>query len=77
MPIYEFHCPACGREFEELVFNSREKVVCPDCGRDECEKLMSAASFRSKGADGSTTAQSAGGGGCAGCAGSSCATCGH
>ncbi len=77
MPIYEFHCPQCGRDFEELVFNSREKVQCPGCGGQECEKLLSAVSFRSKNASGDTVSGSAGGGGCSGCAATSCATCGH
>lgn len=77
MPIYEFHCDDCQRDFEELVFNSSHKVACPDCGGENCEKLMSAASFRSKGADGATVSSSAGGGGCSGCAATSCAGCGH
>ncbi|MDL2260472.1 zinc ribbon domain-containing protein [Deltaproteobacteria bacterium OttesenSCG-928-K17] len=76
MPIYEFHCSKCQRDFEELVFRSTEKVACPDCGAEECEKLMSAASFRSKGADGSVSS-SGSGGGCSGCAATSCAGCGH
>ena len=75
MPIYEFHCNHCDRDFEELVFNSREKILCPDCGSEDCQKLMSAASFVSKGADGSTVSGSAGGG-CSGCAATSCSTCG-
>ena len=75
MPIYEFHCRDCGRNFEELVLGSQEKIVCPDCGREDCEKLMSAASFRSKGADGQTVSSSAGGS-CSGCAATSCASCG-
>ena len=78
MPIYEFHCEKCGRDFEELVRGggSRPKVACPRCGGRKCHKLMSASRFISKGADGTTVSSSAGGcGGCAG--GSACATCGH
>ncbi|UQZ88653.1 hypothetical protein C4J81_05315 [Deltaproteobacteria bacterium Smac51] len=75
MPIYEYKCPDCGREFEELVVGSQPKVVCPKCGGEKCDKLMSAASFRSKVADGSTVSGSSGGG-CAGCSASSCAGCG-
>jgi len=41
MPIYEFKCDQCGREFEELVMNSREKVRCPDCGKTRVKKLIS------------------------------------
>lgn len=75
MPIYEFHCQGCGRDFEELVLGRPEKIVCPDCGSEDCRKLMSASSFVSKGADGSTVSGSAGGG-CSGCAATSCSTCG-
>lgn len=75
MPIYEFHCPGCGRDFEELVFSRQAKASCPACGRPECEKLISAPTFRSKGPGGETVSASAGGG-CSGCAGTSCASCG-
>ena len=74
MPIYEFHCPDCGRDFEELVLSSREKINCPGCGQGRCQKLMSASTFHTKGADGSTASHSAGGG-CGSCHSSSCASC--
>ena len=32
MPIYEYICADCEKPFEKLVFNSREKVLCPTCG---------------------------------------------
>jgi len=35
MPLYEYRCESCGKRFEELVMNSREKVSCPDCESDE------------------------------------------
>ncbi|MDR2945840.1 MAG: zinc ribbon domain-containing protein [Candidatus Adiutrix sp.] len=76
MPIYEFHCNGCGKDFEELVLSRSEKITCPACGEPDCQKLMSAASFVSRGADGSTVSASAGGGGCSGCAATNCATCG-
>ncbi len=75
MPIYEYKCPDCGREFEELVVGSRREVACPRCGGEKCEKLMSAASFRSRGADGGAGGSS--GGGCGGCSATSCAGCGR
>lgn len=40
MPIYEYKCNACDKQFEELVKNDQAKVKCPDCGQ-ETEKLMS------------------------------------
>jgi len=77
MPIYEFHCQKCGRDFEELVRGQNPKVVCPHCGGRKCRKLMSASSFISKGGDGLAVKSSAGNS-CAGCAGgSACSTCGH
>ena len=42
MPIYEFKCKKCGKKFEELLYGSDcFKVVCPECGTDKPEKLMS------------------------------------
>ncbi len=42
MPIFEFKCDNCGKEFERVVFGSDEdKVNCPDCGDLETRKLMS------------------------------------
>jgi putative FmdB family regulatory protein len=41
MPIYEYRCEACGRRFEELVMNSSQKVVCPDCESDDVERELS------------------------------------
>jgi putative FmdB family regulatory protein len=77
MPIYEFKCHQCGREFEELVFKSDPTISCPDCGSGDCEKWMS--TFRAKTASsngigdfGSSTVGSA----CGGCNASSCAGCG-
>lgn len=33
MPIYEYHCQACGKNFEKLrSYKGRDLVSCPDCG---------------------------------------------
>ena len=78
MPIYEFKCLKCGREFEELVLKRDEAVVCPSCGEPGCEKWMSACRTRTSGGDwiGDFGSSGSVGGGCAGCAASSCAGCG-
>ena len=40
MPIYDYHCHHCHREFELLV--SRSSVpVCPECGSQSLEKRVS------------------------------------
>jgi len=41
MPIYEYHCPKCEKEFELLV-RSSTRIECPDCGSRELTKKISA-----------------------------------
>ncbi len=42
MPIFEFKCEACGREFERVVFGSDEQSApCPECGSDNTKKQLS------------------------------------
>ena len=31
MPILQYQCPKCGKQFEELVKDCKEVVLCPDC----------------------------------------------
>ena len=46
MPIYEYHCEMCGKDFEKLVFKGdTEKVKCPCCGTEDVKKLISAGCF--------------------------------
>lgn len=50
MPIYEYQCRSCGHEFEAIQKVSDEPLRdCPECGRPELTKLVSAAGFRLKG----------------------------
>ncbi len=41
MPIYEFSCKKCEKTFEELIQSKEETVVCPSCGNDQVEKMLS------------------------------------
>lgn len=43
MPIYEYQCNRCGKEFEQLVFSSdrEEKFVCPSCGEKDTSRVLS------------------------------------
>jgi len=70
MPIYEFHCAKCDRNFECLVFRSDEKVACPHCDTKKVSRLMSR--FAHKSAGGKMVSS---GGGCSSCSGGSCSTC--
>ena len=50
VPIYEYHCGACGHQFDALQKLSEPPLqACPDCSAPELKKLVSAPSFRLKG----------------------------
>lgn len=40
MPLYEFHCDRCDHDVEVLV-RSSEEPLCPECGSNDLEKLLS------------------------------------
>jgi putative FmdB family regulatory protein len=51
MPIYEYQCGECDHVFDALQKMSDDPLTdCPDCGKPELRKLMSAPNFRLKGA---------------------------
>ncbi len=68
MPLYDFVCSECGKEFELLVLG-REKPACPECGSEEVEKQVSRFAVGGGGGKG-------GGPSCSGCSGGNCASCG-
>ena len=72
MPIYEFICPRCKNEFEELVFRQDEEILCPQCGCKKVERTLSVFSYSSDG-----TYSSSEGSSCDGCHKSHCSDCGH
>ncbi|MDX9786568.1 MAG: zinc ribbon domain-containing protein [Desulfobacterales bacterium] len=76
MPIYEYHCEACNRDFECLVF-SGETPCCPKCKGEDVHRLMSACGFMSKSGSGETVSRSAGASACGGCSATNCGSCGH
>ena len=50
MPIYEYQCQSCGCDIEKLQrINDEPLVDCPECGKPELRRLVSAAGFRLKG----------------------------
>lgn len=40
MPLFDYHCPACGADFERLV-RSDTVVACPSCGATQVERQVS------------------------------------
>ncbi len=50
MPIYEYRCGNCGLEKEYLQKLSDAAITdCPECGKPQMTKLVSAAGFQLKG----------------------------
>ena len=47
MPIYEYKCQACSREFELLV-RPGTALACPSCGADQLERLISLPAIKSE-----------------------------
>ena len=51
MPFYEYQCKSCGHELEAMQKVSDTPLKkCPDCGKPQLVRLMSAPVFRLKGA---------------------------
>jgi putative FmdB family regulatory protein len=44
MPIYEYRCQECGKKFEKLrrFSQSDDDILCPECGAEEIERILSA-----------------------------------
>ena len=40
MPIYDYHCRQCGKDFE-LLINRSTVPACPKCGSQSLEKRLS------------------------------------
>ena len=50
MPIYEYRCSSCGFQKEYLQKVSDPMLsVCPECGKQTFDKLLTAAGFQLKG----------------------------
>ena len=50
MPIYEYQCQSCSHELEKLQKLSDAPLsLCPQCGKEELRRKISAAGFRLKG----------------------------
>lgn len=72
MPIYEYLCEKCGKEFELIVFKE-EDVVCPECGNRDLKKKMSTFGF-SVGYK-FTPSSTGKGSSCSGCSSTNCSSC--
>ena len=76
MPIYEYYCESCDREFETLVFRSSDPVACPTCSTENVQRVLSVFGFKSGGDKGAASSRMGGGAsGCSGCAATNCGSC--
>ena len=48
MPIFEYACKKCGKEFEALVLKTTPDPACPTCKNAELEKLISRPAIKSE-----------------------------
>jgi putative FmdB family regulatory protein len=72
VPLYDYRCAGCGREFEALVATAAQADLerCPGCGA-EARRLLSLVAAPVRGHDGAATPSPAGG-----CCGGACGHCG-
>jgi putative FmdB family regulatory protein len=50
MPFYEYQCKSCGHDLEAMQkISDRPLKKCPQCGKSQLQRLMSAPVFRLKG----------------------------
>jgi len=47
MPIYEYQCRHCKKQFQYLILKKEEEneLLCPECGRSSPRKLISQVAF--------------------------------
>jgi putative FmdB family regulatory protein len=48
MPMFEYACKKCGKEFETLVRPNTDPPACPACQGTELEKLISIPAVKSE-----------------------------
>ena len=48
MPIFEYSCKNCGKEFEALVRSNSPVPSCPSCSSADLEKLISRPAIKSE-----------------------------
>jgi putative FmdB family regulatory protein len=76
MPIYEYVCEKCRREFSLLrpMSEADSLTACEECGHARAKRKLSLFSART--GEGTAVAGTSGGS-CSGCAGGSCGSCGQ
>ncbi len=79
MPVYEYQCAKCGKEFEMMRSRAEKdaQAKCPVCGKSHVQRKMTTCFMRSHSKEGSSS-RVGGASGCASCQATSCRGCqGH
>lgn len=66
MPIYEYRCRACERDFERYLSTPATAVACPACASDNVMRKLSVFGLRASGDVASSMPTGAAGGCCGG-----------
>ena len=48
MPMFDYHCKDCDNVYDELVQSCEvpdDEIFCPECGKNQSERLISAPSI--------------------------------
>jgi len=56
--MFDYHCRNCGNKFEELVFTAStpdSEITCPECAKNDSERLLSAPMVSTGGSSASFT----------------------
>ena len=73
MPIYEYRCNQCEREFEKYVPSAQTRIECPACASERVTRRLSMVGVRTTGGSMPSVGMGMqGGGGCCGGGGCGC-----
>jgi len=63
MPTYEYRCQSCKAEFEQVQSINADPIkICPECGKDTAQRMISSGNFVLKGSGWYSDGYSSGGG---------------
>ena len=76
MPIYEYRCLSCQKNFEKLIRNNKEAISCPYCHAKDIKRILSLFGFK-EGRKGNSSQERgvSSNSSCASCTSKNCSQC--